>query len=112
MIKFVAILTLAILANFIISFTQFKSNENTDDELVFSNEIVTVESGQPVYSKGTEIAINNSEKKQMEIYLNEQVIKTSEQQINLSQVAQLNEGTYTLVINKGFQEKTYGFTIQ
>ncbi|MFK7951537.1 MAG: hypothetical protein AB8B73_01725 [Ekhidna sp.] len=113
MIKFVLILTSVISLNFTTAFTEVES-EKKSVELNFSQAAIAVESGQPVYPSNTKIWItsNNKDLKKIELLINESEITIENQhKIDLSNVAKINSGTYTLIV-KAEQETTFGFTIQ
>lgn len=115
MIKFVLILTSVVSLNFAVSFTGTNYQVSQESmELIFSNEAVAVESGQPVYPSNTKVWLSSNDDSIKEITLlvneNEAVIK-NEAKIDLSEITTIESGTYTLVVNAG-QESTFGFTIQ
>lgn len=110
MIKFVAILLSVVGFNFVVSFTT--SSQPQELEVEFSNSAVAIESGQPVFSKGTKVWISNPKKEEIKLYLNEEEKEINEEKIDLSKITSLEEGTYTLVVNTNADEKVFGFTIQ
>ncbi len=112
MIKFVAILLSVVGFNFVVSFTTTENTQPRELEVEFSNQAVAIESGQPVFTKGTKVWITNPKKEEIKLYLNEEEKEISEAKIDLSQITNLEEGTYTLVVNTNSDEKVFGFTIQ
>lgn len=112
MLKFVSVLSSVVMLNFLFAFSSTGSSQSEEVDLSFSKSAVAIESGQPVYNEGTKIWISNPMKKEINIYLNEEVKKLNASKVELSQITKLQEGTYTLVINTNQEEKTFGFTIQ
>ncbi|SNT36352.1 hypothetical protein SAMN05421640_3561 [Ekhidna lutea] len=113
MIKFVLILVSVVSFNFVVSYTTTMENTQPNEvAVVFSDEAVAIESGQPVFTKGTKIWVTNPNKEDIKVYLNEKEDKISDEKVDLSQITNLNEGTYTLVLNTDSEEKVFGFTIQ
>ena len=113
MIKFVTILTSVVSFNFVVSFTPTSTESQPSEVAIeFSNMAVAIESGQPVFRKGTKVWVSNPQKKNMQLYLNEEEKEVNEEKVDLSQITNLKEGTYTLVVNTKVEEKVFGFTIQ
>lgn len=114
MIRLVLILTSVVSLDFAVSFKATESKEVQEStELIFSNDAIAVESGQPVYPKDTKVwisTIENMEEIKLQVNEREAVVK-NEKKIDLSKVITLESGTYTLVVNDR-QESTFGFTIE
>ncbi|MEP1970793.1 hypothetical protein [Ekhidna sp.] len=96
--------------NFVVSYSSIK--QPSDVAIEFSKKAVSVESGQPVFTKGTKVWLSNPRKQEIKIYLNEEVKEINGVKVDLSKITNLNEGTYTLVVNTKSEEKVFGFTIQ
>ena len=111
MIKFITILCSVVSLNFLVSFTTMK-NQPLEVAIEFSDEAVAVESGQPVFNKGTKVWLTNPKKESIKVFLNEEEKEINSEKVDLSDITNLNEGTYTLVINTTAEEKVFGFTIQ
>ena len=111
MINFVVILFSVVSFNFVDSYV-VSDNQPQEVAIEFSNEAVAVESGQPVFNKGTNVWLSNPQKEEIKLYLNEEEKYTNAEKVDLSEIINLNEGTYTLVININSEEKVFGFTIQ
>jgi hypothetical protein len=115
MIKFVIILTSVVSINFAVSFQNTDLSTSQEDvELIFSEEMIGVESGQPVYPNNTKVwfSNNNINLDEVTVFVNEdEATIASKEKIDLSKITKLESGTYTLVVNAG-QERTFGFTIQ
>ncbi|MEQ9467111.1 MAG: hypothetical protein RLN88_06830 [Ekhidna sp.] len=111
MVKFVAILISVVSFNFYVSITTTDSQPQ-EVQIEFSDEAVAIESGQPVFKKGTKVWVSNPQKEEIKLYLNEAEKEVKDDKIDLSQITSLKEGTYTLVINTNTEEKVFGFTIQ
>ena len=110
MVKFVTILLSVFSFNFVVSYSSIP--QPADVVLEFSDKAIAFESGQPVFSKGTKVWLSNPAKKEIKLYLNEEVKEINGVKVDLSKITKLNEGTYTLVVNTSSEEKTFGFTIQ
>lgn len=115
MIKFVLILTSVVSLNFAVSFNNLDLELSQKSiELIFSEKAVAIESGQPVYPSNTKIWISKNDNSLSEVKLlvnEDEAILTSNEKIDLSNVTDLESGTYTLIV-KDVNESTYGFTIQ
>ncbi|MEO9873122.1 hypothetical protein [Ekhidna sp.] len=109
MIKFVSVLASVVSINFLVAFTTTTSPEV---ELEFSNQAIAIESGQPVFSKDTKVWVSNPRKEELKLYINEVEKEISEGKVDLADITNLNEGTYTLIVNSKTEEKVFGFTIQ
>lgn len=117
MIKFISILVSAMSLNFMVSYSATEGGQPIGVALEFSNNAIGIESGQPVFSTDTKVWISNPSKEQVKLYLNEMEKEANESKIELSEMTEMKEGTYTLiVIGKDDQdnrtESTFGFTIQ
>ncbi|WP_420318281.1 hypothetical protein [Ekhidna sp.] len=113
MIKLVFILISVVSFNFVVSFGTTKAeNQPQEVEIKFSDKAVAIESGQPVFAKGTKIWLSNPQKEEIKLFLNEEERKVNSKKVELSEIAKLDEGTYTLVVNTSNDEKVFGFTIQ
>ena len=113
MLKFVFILCSVFSVNFLVSYNASVASSQPGDVVIqFSETAIAIESGQPVYAKGTKIWLSNPAKEEMKIYLNEQEKEMNAGKIELSEITNLNEGTYTLVVNTNSDERIFGFTIQ
>ncbi|MEP1032764.1 hypothetical protein [Ekhidna sp.] len=110
MIKFVSILLSVFSFNFVVSYGTV--NQPSDVAIEFSEKAVAVESGQPVFTKGTKVWLSNPKNQEIKIYLNEEEKEINGIMVDLSEITNLNEGTYTLVVNTNTDEKIFGFTIQ
>lgn len=110
MIKFVAILLSVFSFNFVVSYNSV--NQPSDVNLEFSEKAVAVESGQPVFAEGTKVWLSNPTKKEIKVFLNEEVKEINGVKVDLSEITNLEKGTYTLVVNTTTDEKIFGFTIQ
>lgn len=110
MIKFVSILISVFSFNFVVSYSTV--DQPSDVALEFSDNAVAVESGQPVFTKGTKVWLSNPQKQEIKLFLNEEVKEINGVKVDLSQITNLDEGTYTVVINTTTEEKIFGFTIQ
>lgn len=110
MIKFVSILLSVYSFNFVVSYSTI--NQPSDVDIEFSDKAVAVESGQPVFNKGTKVWLSNPKKQEIKLFLNEEVKEINGIKVDLSEITNLNEGTYTLVVNTNSEEKVFGFTIQ
>lgn len=111
MVKFVAILISVVSVNFYVSMTTI-DNQPQELAIEFSDDAVAIESGQPVFKKGTKIWVSNPQKEEIKLYLNEEEKEMSDEKVDLSEITNLEEGTYTLVVNTNTEEKVFGFTIQ
>ena len=100
--------------NFAVSFseTEFKTNQDTV-KLIFSQDIVAVESGQPVYPTNTKVWLSNVENaEEVKLLVNDkEALIANQKKIDLSEITKIESGTYTLIV-KANQESTFGFTIQ
>lgn len=113
MIKLVSILISVVSFNFVVSFnTTMAESQPQEVEIQFSDKAVAIESGQPVFTKGTKIWLSNPKKEEIKVYLNENEKEVNSEKLDLSEITNLNEGTYTLVVNTVKEEKVFGFTIQ
>ncbi|MEQ8907434.1 hypothetical protein [Ekhidna sp.] len=113
MIKFISILISVVSVNFYVSYNTTKAESQPQEvDIEFSDKAVAIESGQPVFTKGTKIWISNPQKEAIKLYLNEEEKEINSEKVELSEIAKLNEGTYTLVVNTTKEEKIFGFTIQ
>ncbi|WP_425392329.1 hypothetical protein [Ekhidna sp.] len=113
MIKLVSILISVVSFNFVVSFGTTKAeNQPQDVEIQFGDKAVAIESGQPVFNKGTKIWLSNPKKEEIKIFLNEAEKEIRSKKVELSEITKLDEGTYTLVVNTKNDEKVFGFTIQ
>ncbi|WP_436517221.1 hypothetical protein [Ekhidna sp. To15] len=110
MIKFVSILVSVFSFNFVVSYST--ADQPSDVALEFSDKAVAVESGQPVFTKGTKVWLTNPQKQEIKLYLNEEVKEINGVKVDLSKITNLSEGTYTVVVNTVTEEKIFGFTIQ
>jgi methionine-rich copper-binding protein CopC len=99
--------------NFYVSYNTTKAeNQPQEVDLEFSDDAVAIESGQPVFTKDTKIWLSNPLKEEIKLYLNEEEKETNSEKVELSEITNLSEGTYTLVVNTNTNEKVFGFTIQ
>ncbi|MEQ6166560.1 MULTISPECIES: hypothetical protein [unclassified Ekhidna] len=113
MIKFISILVSVVSFNFVVSYSTTKAETQPQEVgIEFSDSAIAIESGQPVFSKGTKIWLSNPSKENIKLYLNEQEKEINSEKVELSEIANLNEGTYTLVLSTNSDEKVFGFTIQ
>ena len=113
MIKFITILTSVVSFNFVVSFTATSTESQPSEVAIeFSKSAVAIESGQPVFQKGTKVWVSNPQKENVQLFLNEEVKEISDKKVDLSKITNLKEGTYTLVLNTKKEEKIFGFTIQ
>lgn len=110
MIKFITVLLSVYSFNFLISFNT--TSQPSDVALQFSDKAIAVESGQPVYEMGTKVWISNPQKKEIKLFLNEEVKEINGVKVDLSEITNLKTGTYTVIVNTVSDEKTFGFTIQ
>ncbi|WP_462248240.1 hypothetical protein [Ekhidna sp.] len=110
MLKFVSILFSVFSLTFIVSYSTVSQPDQVAIE--FSKDAVAVESGQPVYSKGTKVWLSNPQKEDIKLFLNEEVKEINGVLVDLSEITNLEEGTYTLVVNTNSEQKVFGFTIQ
>ena len=112
MLKFVTVLASVVSLNFVVSLTTTTiESQQSEVAIEFSNTAVAIESGQPVFRKGTKVWVSNPQKEKIQLYLNEKEKEISDKKVDLSKITNLNEGTYTLVINTNAEEKVFGFTI-
>lgn len=113
MIKFVLILVSVLCFNFIISYTNVEAEAQPKEvAIAFSDPAIAIESGQPVYAKGTKVWLSNPLNEDMKLFINEEVKEVKDAKVDLNEITHLVEGTYTLVVNTQSGEKVYGFTIQ
>lgn len=113
MIKFVSILISVVSFNFFVSYSTTKAeNQPQEVSIEFSDSAIAIESGQPVFNKGTKIWLSNPRKEEIKIFLNEEEKEINSEKVELSEITKLEEGTYTLVLNTNSEEKIFGFTIQ
>ncbi len=110
MVKFVAILCSVFSLNFVVSYSTV--SQPAEVVIEFSEKAIAVESGQPVYNKGTKVWVSNPKKEEIKLFLNEEVKEINGIKVDLSEITKLDEGTYTLVINTNSEQKVFGFTIQ
>jgi len=113
MIKFITILVSLLSLNTFFTFGLVDSKDAPQPvEVEFSGTAVAIESGQPVFEKGTDVWVSNPGQEEVQIFLNEQETESNSEKIELSKIILIGEGTYTLVIQTSDEEKTFGFTIQ
>jgi len=113
MIKFVSILVSVVSFNFVVSYSTTQAEAQPYEVgIEFSHSAIDIESGQPVFNKGTKIWLSNPQKEEVKIYLNEEEKETNSEKVELSDIIKLDVGTYTLVVNTRSDEKVFGFTIQ
>ena len=111
MLKFVSILvTLA----FIEPGKTLSENSSQINEVKveFSESAIGIESGQPIFSKGTKVWVSNPTETQIDLFINDEEKSMKEKKIEISN---LTAGTYTIMIvnaNKTDEKRTVGFTIQ
>ena len=119
MIKFVVLLTMAISFNFTISFGEYLGISNDIDPqeilLVFSENQIGVESGQPVYPVNTKVFIKCTEQKELTISINGgKEIKKNAAKVDLSNYLDPYANTYTVVVEVADEgnksQKIFGFT--
>ena len=114
MIKFVLILTSVMSLNFAVSFSEMELRANQETvKLIFSQDVIAVESGQPVYPSNTKVWVSNTENaEEVKLLVNEkEMVIANQKKIDLSKITKIESGTYTLIV-KANQENTFGFTIQ
>lgn len=115
MVKFVVILTTAITFNFTLSFGEIlgiSEKEIQEVKLVFSEEPIAYESGQPVYPIQMEVYVQNPEKKTVSISVNGgQEIIDSNEKIDLSDYLKPHGNTYTVAVQlPDNNQEVFGFT--
>lgn len=109
MIKLVSILAPVFLLNV---FDPYGTLPTLEASVEFSNPAIRIESGQPVFTKDTHVWISNPKQEVLKLYINEEEKETQEAKIELSDLTDLKEGTYTVVLHAKEDEKVFGFTIQ
>lgn len=80
----------------------------------FSEPASTFESGQPVFPKGTKAVLRNLTCKESRVVINDKVDQVlSADKIEVSDLVNLSEGTYTVIVEmpNGTKE-IFGFTIK
>lgn len=80
----------------------------------FSSPASKFESGQPVFPKGTKAILKNLTCKESRVVINDKVDQIlSTDKIQVSDLVNLSEGTYTVIVEmpNGTKE-TFGFTIK
>lgn len=111
MIKFVSIL---ISLGFLELGNPDNANNTQIDEVKveFSENAIGIESGQPIFTKGTKIWVSNPTEIDINLYINDDEKEMSEKNL---EIAGLESGTYTIMIvdaKKTEEKRTVGFTIQ
>ena len=117
MIKLISILLSVMSLNFVVSYTAAEKAQHDDVDLEFSKNAIGIESGQPVFSSDTKVWVSKSGTEKVKLYINEEEKEISENKVELSQLTELKEGTYTLVVvttdeSNNTTESVFGFTIQ
>ena len=111
MLKFVSIMVS-------LGFLEFGSLENAnktqieDVKVEFSMKAIGIESGQPIFAKGTTVLVSNPTEIDINLYINDDEKEMSKKQL---EIADLDKGTYTIMIvdaEKTEEKRTVGFTIQ
>ncbi len=111
MVQFVLILALTFCG---IHTSDSSSTTTITPSIEFSKPATEFESGQPVYPKGTEAVLKNLSAKTARVVINDKVDQVlNSDQVEVSKLVQLSEGTYTVIIESPNGAKnTFGFTIK
>ena len=103
MIKFVVLLTTAITFNFTLSFSDLiglPQKENAQEiQLVFTENQIGVESGQPVYPLNTKVFVKALTEKELIVSVNgSKELKENGTEVDLSRFISANADTYTVIV--------------
>ena len=111
--KFALLLIMAILTDAKVN------NPRTDTvkriaSIVYSEKAMEYESGQPVFSSNVEaMLLHRSNQDGVRVIINDVFEDTFDSNvIELNDIVELSEGTYTVVIESGNEEETFAFTIR
>lgn len=110
MVKFVIVLALAIYGKAI----QDAQNTAAVTSVEFTEKAIDFESGQPVFPKGTSVIVRDLPTSKSRVVINETVdLIVNENQVDVSSLLDLTEGTYTVMIaSENGNDETFGFTIK
>lgn len=119
MIKFVILLTSAITFNFTLSFGEMlgitNNAEKEEIQLVFSENPIGFESGEPVYPVNTKVYVKCSKEKELSISVNGgKELKKSGLKVDISNYLKPHADNYTVIVKVQEDEETdqkiFGFT--
>ncbi len=119
MIKFVVLLTSAITFNFTLSFGEMlgitSSTETEEIQLVFSENPIGFESGEPVYPVDTKVYVKCDEEKELSISVNGgKELKKVGSKVDISNYLKPHADSYTVIVqaedNEESEQKIFGFT--
>lgn len=88
------------------------SSQINEVKVEFSESAIGIESGQPIFSKGTKVWVSNPTETLIDLFINDEEKSMKEKKIEISN---LTAGTYTIMIvnaNKKDEKRTVGFTIK
>lgn len=110
--KFILILAIAFWGDSLKEDASFEKVESMPI-IVFSSPAIDFESGQPVFSKDTDATLNKFESDEVRIFINDSVdIYTDSDAVELSDLINFSEGTYTVLVQGKNYEEVFGFTIR
>lgn len=119
MIKFVLLLTSAITFNFTLSFGEIlgisQGEKPQEIQLIFTENPIGVESGQPIYPVSTKVFVKSASEKEFTISVNgSSELKAQGSKVDISNYLNPIADTYTVVVEakdrESSNQKIFGFT--